>query len=96
MVALGFIGYSFFMFYLLAKRQDGINYFSSLTSTHNKIVFSSLLIMLILLKICDKYSISESNADTHKDGIIITLIGLVAFFLMGVCYAGLYLFLIVR
>ncbi|HAV3544983.1 TPA: hypothetical protein JIE44_003831, partial [Acinetobacter baumannii] len=45
---LGLVGYSVFMFYLLAKRSKGINYFNDLYSI-NKFVVYFLFFLLFLL-----------------------------------------------
>ncbi|MFL1540651.1 hypothetical protein ACJOYG_13165 [Acinetobacter baumannii] len=46
---LGLVGYSVFMFYLLAKRSKGINYFNDLYSI-NKFVVYFLFFLLFLLE----------------------------------------------
>ncbi|HGL4553909.1 TPA: hypothetical protein ACKE7S_002913 [Acinetobacter baumannii] len=46
---LGLVGYSVFMFYLLAKRSKGINYFNDLYSI-NKFVVYFLFFLLLLLE----------------------------------------------
>ncbi|MFX2185172.1 hypothetical protein V6347_18245 [Acinetobacter baumannii] len=41
-IFLGLAGYSIFMFYLLAKRSKGINYFDDLSSLNDKRAFKIL------------------------------------------------------
>ncbi|ENV46127.1 hypothetical protein P255_01346 [Acinetobacter brisouii CIP 110357] len=50
-IFLGLVGYSIFMFYLLVKRSKGINYFDDLSSVNRFIVYSSVALEFICLKI---------------------------------------------
>ncbi|MHC0019696.1 hypothetical protein ACW2B4_18360 [Acinetobacter pittii] len=49
LIFLGFAGYSIFMFYLLAKRSKGINYFDDLYSVNKFLVYFLVLLQFFLL-----------------------------------------------
>ncbi|HFG6799436.1 Uncharacterised protein [Acinetobacter baumannii] len=45
---LGLVGYSVFMFYLLAKRSKGINYFNDLYSINKFVVYFFILFVVFI------------------------------------------------
>ncbi|WP_151748061.1 hypothetical protein [Acinetobacter lactucae] len=49
-IFLGLAGYSIFMFYLLAKRSKGINYFDDLYSVNKFVVYFLVFLQFILLR----------------------------------------------
>ncbi|MCE6237415.1 hypothetical protein [Acinetobacter pittii] len=50
LIFLGLAGYSIFMFYLLAKRSKGINYFDDLYSVNNFLVYFLIFLQFVLLR----------------------------------------------
>nr|WP_312821715.1 hypothetical protein [Acinetobacter oleivorans] len=55
-IFLGFAGYSIFMFYLLAKRSKGINYFDDLYLVNKFVVCFLVFLQFILLHQAKKYA----------------------------------------
>ncbi len=53
---LGLTSYSIFMFYLLAKRSKGINYFDDLYSVNKFVVYFLVFLQFILLRQAKKYA----------------------------------------
>ncbi|MCG6038857.1 hypothetical protein MER72_15955 [Acinetobacter baumannii] len=49
-IFLGLAGYSFFMFYLLAKRSKGINYFDDLSSLNDNVLYLICFLIFIVSK----------------------------------------------
>ncbi|WP_151745537.1 MULTISPECIES: hypothetical protein [Acinetobacter] len=49
-IFLGLAGYSIFMFYLLAKRSKGINYFDDLSSLNNNVSYLICFLIFIVSK----------------------------------------------
>ncbi|WNY32307.1 hypothetical protein Q4S33_07750 [Acinetobacter calcoaceticus] len=47
---LGLAGYSIFMFYLLAKRSKGVNYFDDLSSLNDKVSYLICFLIFIVSK----------------------------------------------
>lgn len=47
---LGLVGYSIFMFYLLAKRSKGINYFDNLSSLNANVLYLICFLIFIVSK----------------------------------------------
>ncbi|WP_336976415.1 hypothetical protein [Acinetobacter pittii] len=47
---LGLVGYSIFMFYLLAKRSKGINYFDDLSSLNDNVLYLICFLIFIVSK----------------------------------------------
>lgn len=90
------MAYSIFMFYLLAKRHDGVHFFSNLAKAHIVFVSISIAIAYFLGKIATRFDDSKSNDDIENSSLFVQTLSNIAFFFMGICYAGLYLFLIVR
>jgi hypothetical protein len=52
---LGLVGYSTFMFYLLSKRSEGLNYFDDLSSFNYKMAYLICFLIFILRKLTKKY-----------------------------------------
>lgn len=52
---LGLVGYSTFMFYLVAKRSEGLNYFDDLSSFNYKIAYLICFLIFVLRKFTEKY-----------------------------------------
>ncbi|MDC5257706.1 hypothetical protein NRA27_09080 [Acinetobacter baumannii] len=50
-IFLGLAGYSIFMFYLLAKRSRGINYFDDLSSLNDNILYLICFLIFIFSKV---------------------------------------------
>jgi len=50
LIFLGLVGYSIFMFYLLAKRSKGINYFDDLYSVNKFLVYFLVFSQFVLLR----------------------------------------------
>lgn len=50
-IFLGLAGYSIFMFYLLAKRSKGINYFDDLSSLNDNVLYLICFLIFIFSKI---------------------------------------------
>ncbi|MDT8697949.1 hypothetical protein LFW85_13790 [Acinetobacter baumannii] len=50
-IFLGLAGYSIFMFYLLAKRSKGINYFDDLSSLNDNILYLICFLIFIFGKV---------------------------------------------
>ncbi|HBI1359895.1 TPA: hypothetical protein JI413_RS08990 [Acinetobacter baumannii] len=78
---LGLVGYSVFMFYLLAKRSKGINYFNDLYSI-NKFVVYFLLFLLFLLGRQFKIYINLKNI------YVVKFINFISAFSIGVLLAS--------
>ncbi|WP_447508357.1 hypothetical protein [Acinetobacter lactucae] len=55
-IFLGLVGYSIFMFYLLAKRSKGINYFEDLYSVNKFVVYFLVFLQFVLLRQAKKYA----------------------------------------
>ncbi|MHC0019697.1 hypothetical protein ACW2B4_18365 [Acinetobacter pittii] len=49
-IFLGLAGYSIFMFYLLAKRSKGINYFDDLSSLNDNVLYLICFLIFIVSK----------------------------------------------
>ncbi|MDQ9890555.1 hypothetical protein [Acinetobacter pittii] len=49
-IFLGLAGYSIFMFYLLAKRSKGINYFNDLSSLNDNVLYLICFLIFIVSK----------------------------------------------
>jgi len=49
-IFLGLTGYSIFMFYLLAKRSKGINYFDDLSSLNDNVLYLICFLIFIVSK----------------------------------------------
>lgn len=49
-IFLGLAGYSIFMFYLLAKRSKGINYFNDLSSLNDNVLYLICFLIFIISK----------------------------------------------
>ncbi len=56
-IFLGLAGYSIFMFYLLAKRSKGINYFDDLSSFNYNVSYLICFLIFIFSKFFRKISI---------------------------------------
>ncbi|MBJ9741195.1 hypothetical protein I5523_16285 [Acinetobacter oleivorans] len=54
-IFLGLAGYSIFMFYLLAKRSKGVNYFDDLYSVNSFVVYFLVFLLFILERQVKKY-----------------------------------------
>ncbi|TPT11670.1 hypothetical protein [Acinetobacter baumannii] len=50
-IFLGLAGYSIFMFYLLAKRSKGINYFDDLSSLNDNVLYLICFLIFIFSKV---------------------------------------------
>lgn len=50
-IFLGLAGYSIFMFYLLAKRSRGINYFDDLSSLNDNVLYLICFLIFIFSKV---------------------------------------------
>lgn len=50
LIFLGLAGYSIFMFYLLAKRSKGINYFDDLSSLNDNVLYLICFLIFIVSK----------------------------------------------
>ncbi|AWL20338.1 hypothetical protein DIW83_15570 [Acinetobacter nosocomialis] len=70
---LGLTSYSIFMFYLLAKRSKGINYFDDLYSVNKFVVYFLVFLQFILLRQAKKY------AKQNKTSFVSFLWGIGAF-----------------
>ncbi|HAV5500448.1 hypothetical protein [Acinetobacter baumannii] len=80
-IFLGLAGYSIFMFYLLAKRSKGINYFDDLYSV-NKFVVYFLFFLLFLLGRQFKNYINLKNI------YVVKFINFISAFSIGVLLAS--------
>ncbi|VDA10579.1 hypothetical protein BANRA_00710 [Acinetobacter baumannii] len=49
-IFLGLAGYSIFIFYLLAKRSKGINYFDDLSSLNDNVLYLICFLILYLVR----------------------------------------------
>ena len=56
-IFLGLAGYSIFIFYLLAKRSKGINYFDDLSSLNDNVLYLICFLIFIFSKVLRKISI---------------------------------------
>ncbi|MDV4266121.1 hypothetical protein [Acinetobacter seifertii] len=59
---LGLSSYSVFMFYLLAKRSKGINYFDDLYSVNKFVVYFLVFLQFILLHQAKKYAKQDKTS----------------------------------
>ncbi|MEL4576093.1 hypothetical protein AAFZ94_14610, partial [Acinetobacter baumannii] len=50
-IFLGLAGYSIFIFYLLAKRSKGINYFDDLSSLNDNVLYLICFLIFIFSKV---------------------------------------------
>jgi len=77
----GLVSYSIFMFYLLAKRSKGINYFNDLYSVNSFVVYFLFFFMFFLLNQIKKYI-------RKKEQRIVNFISVLGAFSTGVLLAS--------
>lgn len=77
----GLVSYSIFMFYLLAKRSKGINYFDDLYSVNSFVVYFLFFFMFFLLNQIKKYI-------RKKEQRIVNFISVLGAFSTGVLLAS--------
>lgn len=54
-IFLGLAGYSIFMFYLLAKRSKGVNYFDDLCEVNSSVLYFLVFLLFILARQVKNY-----------------------------------------
>lgn len=77
----GLVSYSIFMFYLLAKRSKGINYFNDLYSVNSFVVYFLFFFMFFLLNQIKKYI-------RKKEQRIVNFISVLGAFSTGILLAS--------
>jgi hypothetical protein len=80
-IFLGLAGYSIFMFYLLAKRSKGINYFDDLYSVNSFVLYFLVFLLFILAR-------QVKNYMKLKNIYVVNFIDFIGNFSIGVLLAS--------
>lgn len=80
-IFLGLAGYSIFMFYLLAKRSKGVNYFDDLYSVNSFVLYFVVFLLFILVR-------QVKNYTNLKNIYVVNFIDFIGTFSTGVLLAS--------
>lgn len=80
-IFLGLAGYSIFMFYLLAKRSKGVNYFDDLYSVNSFVLYFVFFLLFILVR-------QVKNYTKLKNIYVVNFIDFIGTFSTGVLLAS--------
>ncbi|MCG8286196.1 hypothetical protein MID07_16410 [Acinetobacter seifertii] len=80
-IFLGLAGYSIFMFYLLAKRSKGVNYFDDLYSVNSFVLYFVVFLLFILVR-------QVKNYTKLKNIYVVNFIDFIGTFSTGVLLAS--------
>ena len=80
-IFLGLAGYSIFMFYLLAKRSKGVNYFNDLYSVNSSVLYFLFFLLFFLVR-------QVKNYTKLKNIYVVNFIDFIGNFSIGVLLAS--------
>lgn len=80
-IFLGLVSYSTFMFYLLAKRREGINYFNDLYSINSYVLYFLFFLLFFLVR-------QVKNYTKLKNIYVLNFIDFIGAFSIGVLLAS--------